>query len=345
MAQESETVTIFFDDLCLLIKKVLVKAGVKPETAEILSRNCASCERDGTKSHGVFRVAGYLSSLKCGWVDGQAEPKVEDCGASFIRVDAMNGFAQLCLARARPLLMQKVRETGCCVLAVRGSHHLSALWPDVEPFADEGLCALSFVAGLPVVVMPGGRQPAFGTNPFAFATPVAGKPPLVFDFATSALSNGDTRMAAKEGRLLAAGSGIDKTGQPTNDPKEILDGGALLPFGAHKGAAVILMVEILAAALTGGAFSREVDFSPYQGAETPKTGQIFLVIDPTRGGNDMFSARVRQLIDWLHESGDNVRLPGERRYANREQTKSQGIAIDKTIHDQMIAYLEHAVSH
>jgi len=340
MVQENKTVTIFFDDLCRLIKKILIKAGVAEETAEILSKNCAGCERDGTRSHGIFRVAGYISSLKCGWIDGKAEPKVEDCGASFVRVDAMNGFAQLCLARARPLALQKVRETGCCVLAVRGSHHLSALWPDVEPFADEGLCAFSFVNGLPVVVAPGGRKPVFGTNPFAFATPVAGRAPLVFDFATSALSNGDTRMAAQEGRLLAHGSGIDKYGQPTNKPQEILDGGALLPFGAHKGAAIILMVEILAAALTGGSFSREVDSSAYQGAETPKTGQIFLIIDPTRGGNDAFGARVGQLIDWLHDSGDDVRLPGERRMVNRARAKTQDIEIDKSLYDQMCAFLD-----
>jgi len=339
MTSPQETVTISFEDLCLLIRQVLLKAGVSQETAEIISRNCATVERDGTKSHGIFRVAGYLSSLKCGWVDGKAEPKVEDCGASFIRVEAMNGFAQACLARARPLVIEKVRRTGSCVLAIRGSHHLSALWPDVEPFAEEGLCALSFVAGLAVVVPPGGRQPIFGTNPFAFATPVEGKPPLVFDFATSSLSNGDTRIAAQEGRMLDSGSGIDKNGQPTRDPKEILDGGALLPFGGHKGAAIILMIEILAAALTGGAFSREVDFAPYPGAETPKTGQVFLIIDPVRGGNDSFGARVRQLVDWLHESGENVRLPGERRTANRERAKIHGIAIDKAIHDQMLKYL------
>jgi len=95
----------------------------------------------------------------------------------------------------------------------------------------------------------------------------------------------------------------------------------------------------LAAALTGGAFSREVDFSAHSGAETPKTGQVFLVIDPARGGNDIFSARVGQLIDWLYESGENVRLPGERRYKNREEAGHQGIYIDKSIYDQMVSYL------
>jgi len=266
MAQENKTITVFFDELCLLIKKVLMRAGVKEETATILSHNCASCERDGTKSHGIFRVAGYLSSLECGWVDGKAEPKIEDCGASFIRVEAMNGFAQLCLARARGLLMQKVGKTGCCVLAVRGSHHLSALWPDVEPFADEGLCAMSFVAGLPVVVAPGGREPVFGTNPFAFAAPVADSPPLVFDFATSALSNGDTRMAAKEGRLLASGSGIDRTGQPTNNPGEILDGGALMPPEGQKGTTIKNLSRLLPVVLSRA----RLILAPIEGLKPPR---------------------------------------------------------------------------
>lgn len=334
----NDTVTLSFAALCDLIRRILVNAGVNDDTAQILAENCATCERDGTESHGLFRVAGYLSSLKNGWVDGNATPVVEDYGPSFIRVDAANGFAQSCLAAARPLVMQKVKETGCCVLGIRGSHHLSALWPDVEPFADEGFVALSFVAGLAVVVPPGGNQPIFGTNPFAFASPVAGSSPLVFDFATSALSNGDTRIAAKQGRLLPDNSGIDSNGNLTNDPNAILDGGALLPFGGHKGSAIILMIEILAAALTGGAFSREVDFSNHPGAETPKTGQLFIVIDPKRGGNNAFSDRVRQLIDWVRASGE-VRLPGDKRYQKREQAKTQGIQISRAVYDELQGYL------
>jgi len=335
MQRQETDVIISFEELRDLLQRIFCRHGADEETAAILSHNCASIERDGTTSHGIFRMKGYVSTLKSGWVDGAAKAVVSDCGASFIRVDAANGFAQTALMRARPMLIHKVRTSGCCVLAIRNSHHLSALWPDVEPFADEGLVALSFVAGLAVVVAPGGNQPIFGTNPFAFAAPVAGAPPLVFDFATSALSHGDTRLAACAGKRVPDQSGVDAQGAPTNDPEAILNGGALLPFGGHKGAAIILMVEILSAALTGGAFSREVDFSNHPGAETPKTGQLFLVIDPERGGEGTFAARVRQLVDWLRASGKEVRLAGDRRYRNRIKAKSNGIVLSQTAYQEL----------
>jgi len=336
MNQSGDTVNLSFNELKDLLLRIFIKAGVNQETAELLGFNCAMVERDGPESHGVFRIEGYLNTLKSGWVNGCAAPRIEDCGGSFIRVDADNGFAQLCLARARPLLLEKVRKTGCAVLAVRGSHHFSALWPDVEPFAAQGFIALTMVSGLSVVAPPGGKKPVFGTNPMAFACPVAGSAPLVFDFATSALSNGDTRIAAREGHLLPNGCGIDKNGLPTNNPEQVLDGGALLPFGGHKGAAIILMVEILASALTGGAFSREVDFNNYPGAETPKTGQLFIVIDPLRGGNHQFASRVQALLNVIRASGENVRIAGDKRLQNRARAKQQGIVmISRAVFEQL----------
>lgn len=317
--------TISFEDLVSLLRRVFTQAGVSESNAGALAMTCAQCERDGSLSHGIFRIPGYLGSLRSGWVDGRAVPSVEDVGPAVVRVDARNGFAQPALAAARPLLLDKVRCCGSALLAIRDSHHFSALWPDVEPFAREGLVAMSFVTGLACVIPPGGRRPVFGTNPMAFAAPVAGADPLVFDHATSALSNGDVRIAAREGHTVGPGAGVDRHRQPTVDPKAILDGGALLPFGGHKGASIILMIEILASALTGGAFSAEVDFSRHPGAETPRTGQLLLVVDPQRGGNDLFAHRVRQLLDSVREAGQE-RLPGDRRYARRKLS-DEGIPI------------------
>ncbi len=223
-----------------------------------------------------------------------------------------------------PSLLAAVEATGVAVLAMRGSHHFSALWPDLEPLADRGLVSLTTVAGQACVVPPGGRVPVFGTNPFGFATPVAGSSPLVFDFATSTMSNGDTRIAAREGRKVPQGTGIDRDGQPTTDPNAILDGGALLPFGGHKGLAMTLMVELLAAALTGGSFSSEVDYSTHPGAETPRTGQLLIAIDPSRGATRVYADRARDLIDAVRRSGAS-RLPSDRRYAARAQALEAGI--------------------
>jgi delta1-piperideine-2-carboxylate reductase len=325
---------VSLNELVVLLRSVFLNAGVSEMIAEILALNCAMCERDGSLSHGIFRIPGYLASLKSGWVDGRAIPAVEDAGPAFLRVDARNGFAQPSLAAARPLLIDKVRKAGAAVLAIRDSHHFSALWPDIEPFAREGLVAMAFVSGLACVLPAGGNKPVFGTNPIAFAAPVADSDPLVFDQATSAISNGDVRIAAREGAKISPGSGVDCHGRPTVDPTAILDGGALLPFGGHKGASIALMVEILASALTGGQFSSEVDFSTHPGAETPKTGQLLIVIDPGRNGNATFSLRVQRLLTTLREAGQK-RLPGERRYALRKASEKNGIPISLSQLEQL----------
>ncbi len=195
------------------------------------------------------------------------------------RVDAANGFAQPALAAARALLVDKARSAGIALLAIHNSHHFAALSPDVEPFAEQGLVALSVVNSMTCVVPHGADRPLFGTNPIAFAAPRADGAPIVFDLATSAIAHGDVQIAARKGERLPPGMGVDSLGQPTQDPKAILEGGALLPFGGHKGSALSMMVELLAAALTGGNFSFRVqlDRSPWRQDPVDRS-----VVDPDR---------------------------------------------------------------
>lgn len=295
--------TVSYQQLTDLLRRIFLAHGTSPEVADVLAENCASAQRDGSHSHGIFRMPGYISSLNSGWVDGKAVPLIEDVGAAFVRVDAGNGFAQPALAAASSLLIDKVRSAGIAVLAIRNSHHFAALWPDVEPFAEQGLVALSMVNSMTCVVPHGARQPLLGTNPIAFAAPRAGGEPVVFDLATSAIAHGDVQIAAREGRLLPAGMGVDREGRPTEDPRAILDGGALLPFGGHKGSALSMMVELLAAGLTGGNFSFEFDWSKHPGAGTPWTGQLLIVIDPDKGSGQHFALRSEELVRQLHEIG------------------------------------------
>lgn len=157
-----------FDQLVALLEVRLRKAGMSEKVVRIIAANCASCERDGTLSHGVFRVPGYMGSLRSGWVDGSVEPVVIQASPSFIRVDAANGFSQPALAVARPLVDRAVADTGVAIVALRNSHHFSALWPDIEPFAEAGLIALTMVTGGPAVRPRGATARVFGTNPIAF---------------------------------------------------------------------------------------------------------------------------------------------------------------------------------
>lgn len=323
----SPSAFIGFNDLVGLLHGIFVKHGTSPEVASILARNCASAERDGAHSHGIFRIPGYLSTLASGWVNGQAVPVVTDVASGFVRVDAGNGFAQLALEAARALLVDKARSAGIALLAIHNSHHFAALWPDVEPFAEEGLVALSVVNSMTCVVPHGADRPLFGTNPIAFAAPRADGLPIVFDLATSAIAHGDVQIAARKGERLPPGMGVDSLGQPTQDPKAVLEGGALLPFGGHKGSALSMMVELLAAALTGGNFSFEFDWTDHPGARTPWTGQLLIVIDPSKTAGQSFAERSQELVRQMHAAGLR-RLPGDRRHRTRAKSEQQGIELE-----------------
>lgn len=330
----SETVHVTFDELVSLLATIFRGHGCADAVAQLLAENMAAAERDGAESHGIFRIPGNLGSLDSGWVDGKAEFVIEDVAPGMLRGDGRNGFALPVLAAASAPLMAKARQNGIAVLSIRKAHHFGAVWPDIEPFARAGFLALAAINSMASVVPHGGHRKVFGTNPLGFAAPRVDGDPLVFDQASSAMANGDLQIAAREGRELPPGTGVDRDGDPTNDPKAILDGGALLPFGGYKGASIAMMIEVLGAALAGSDFSFEIDWSDYPGAATPHGGQTYILIDPGRGAPAAFTARIETLIAEMHDAGQ-TRLPGDRRYANRRRSESEGIPLSRTSFEEL----------
>ena len=319
-------VRISCDDLAVLLAAIFRKHGCNDEVATILAANMAGAERDGAHSHGIFRVNGNLGSLDSGWVDGKAVPVLDDVAPGMLRGDGRNGFSLPLLEAARAPLMAKAKTNGIAVLTVRNAHHFSAVWPDIEPFAREGFVALAMVNSMASVVPHGGHRKLYGTNPMGFAAPRARGEPLVFDQASSGWSNGDVQIARREGRMLPEGIGVDRDGKPTTDPEAVLQGGALLPFGGHKGSSIAMLMEIMGAALAGGDYSFEIDWSGHPGAATPHGGQTYILIDPSRGQVRTFTERMETLITAIHDAGQD-RLPGDRRYANRRESMLHGIVI------------------
>jgi len=326
------TISISFDSLVRWLSIIFEKHGCSKYVAGIVADNCASAERDGLHSHGLFRMEGYASSLDCGWINGQAIAEPAVVAPGFLRVDANNGFAQVALHRALPLLLDATRLNGIAIATIRRSHHFGALALDVEKIANQGFIALSVVNSHKSVVPFGATRPVLGTNPIAFATPRGDQNPLVFDFATSTMANGEVAIAAREGRDVPPGTGVDAQGRHTTNAHEIMDGGSLLPFGGHKGSSLSLMVEILCAALAGSKFSYEVVPRYDLGAQTSDAGQTVIAIDPRRAqieGAD-FLGRSEALFAELIKAGQ-LRLPSDRRYAVREASKSHGIFLTKYI--------------
>jgi delta1-piperideine-2-carboxylate reductase len=313
-------------ELIDLVTGLLQRNAVSSTTARAVATSVVAAERDGSTSHGLMRLPGYLSSLQSGWVDGRAPMRVLDVAPGIVQVDAANGFAQGGLALARDSAIAKARISGIAAIAIHHSHHFGALWPDVEPFAEHGLVALTWVHARSRMVAPGARRPVLGTNPMAAAFPRANAPALVWDQASTVLANGDVILAARAGRALPPDSGVDRHGLPTRDPNAVLDGGALMPVGGHKGFLLALLAEAMAAALTGSRFGFENQGAP-PGGLTTDGGQFLILVDPGHTGGADFATRFDALLAALEDAGTQ-RLPGERRYRNRQQARENGIDID-----------------
>ncbi|MFN8837461.1 MAG: Ldh family oxidoreductase [Burkholderiales bacterium] len=322
------------DEVRTLASDALRAHGVEFDVAALLADRIVLAERDGPASHGLFMLPSLLSGLRCGWIGARARPRMTVAGPAALHVDGDNGFAQPGLERARPELARMAAAQGIAVLTQRNAHHVGALRCDVEPFAEAGLVAMMFVATRRRVVPHGGRHPMLGTNPMAFAAPVRGRPPFVWDMATSAVAVSDVRLMAESGRAVPPGTGVDRHGAPTTDARSILDGGALLAFGGHKGTAVSLMVEIMAAALSGGRFAVEDRAAEVPGAASANGGQTVIVIDPARAGDAGLAGRV---ADWLALYPDTgaERLPGDGRLARRDAAVRDGVDVPTALLRQL----------
>lgn len=322
--------------LAALIARGFERHGMSTPNAALVAAVVAAAERDGAASHGLLRLDGYIATLRSGWVDGAATPMVTQPAPAILAVDARNGFAQVALAAVRDQAMAVARSQGLAAICISDSHHFAALWPDVEPFAEQGLIALAVVNARSRIVVWGGKRKVLGTNPMAFACPRSDGPPIVWDQASSLRAQGEVLKARVDGRPVQDGVGLDAAGEPTTDPAAILDGGALLPFGGHKGAGIAFMIEVLAAAMTGGRFGFQDESPAFPGAQTSRAGQFLLLIDPARGPGGDVPGRIATLVSMLRDAGAQ-RMPGDERRHRREQAQRDGISIPAAAHAKLLS--------
>jgi delta1-piperideine-2-carboxylate reductase len=320
-----ETRRLTLAEVHALTARVLEANGCDAPNAEAVAANMTAVEREVGRSHGLFRLPGHVAMLRAGQANGRADPTVEQVAPALLRVEAGGGFAPLALDRGLPALADLARAQGLAALGIREAVHYSALWPEVARLAAEGLIGLAVTATPPYVAPAGGRRPFFGTNPMAFAWPRAGAPPMVWDQASAAMARGEVMLAAKEGRAVPETAGVDASGAPTADPAAIIEGGAQLPFGGHKGAAIALMVDLLAGPLLDQPASFETPASEGAGGPAPG-GEFVLAIDPARLGGEAGFARAERLFAAL-EAEEGARLPGAARAARRAETERDGVAV------------------
>lgn len=331
----SDHVRLPLDDAQALARQALLRQGFSAGHAAAIAHVLGAGERDECHSHGFYRLPGIVATARSGKADPVAEPMVTDQAPGIARVDAQRGFSPLAFERGLPLLVEKARRQGVAALAVNNCFHFSALWPEVEAIAAEGLAGLAMTPSHSWVAPAGGRRPVFGTNPIAFAWPRPGANPFVFDFATSAIARGDIELHRRDGKQLQPGWAVDAEGNPTTDPDAALSG-AMLTFGGHKGSALAAMVELLAGPLIGDLTSAD-SLAFDDGAKVaPLHGELILAFDPALfpgHGSPESSARAEALFASIVDQG--ARLPSQRRYAARMRSNADGVTLPRSLYETL----------
>jgi len=308
--------------LCAGITAALEASSTSPENAASVARALTLAEIDGKKGHGLSRVPSYAGQAKSGKVQGMVRPTLATPKPGVLAIDAGHGFAYPAFDLMLEELPKMASSQGIAMAGVYRSHHYGVAGHHVEKAADQGMVALLF-GNTPAAMAPwGGKTALFGTNPIAFAAPIAGQPPLVIDLATSKVARGNIMAASQRGEDIPEGWALDAMGQPTTDAKSAL-GGTMVPLGDAKGAALALMIEVLAAALTGAGFGYEAtSFFDTEG-DYPNVGQLMLMIDPGamplvsgQGFGERMAAMAQLMMD------DGARLPGSGRMAKRQAAES-----------------------
>ncbi len=313
-------------DLESLMASALVRSGTTSAMAAATARALAAAEMDGLASHGASRIPQYCGHVKNGRATGSAVPVVLRDSRAAVVIDAKQGLAfEACALGAREA-ERRAKEYGVAYVAVTNSNHFGVAAYHLEAIGAAGLVGIAFGNSPAALPAWGGKRPLFGTNPIAATFPRRTADPIVIDLSLSAVARGKIMVAARDGKPIPEGWALDREGRPTTNAKDALEG-VMLPAGGVKGAMLALIVELLVGALSGAAYGFESDSFFTQEGRPTRIGQGLIAIDPAAlAGRDVYNERVETLIAAMMQDPD-VRLPGDRRRANRERAARMGVDV------------------
>jgi LDH2 family malate/lactate/ureidoglycolate dehydrogenase len=330
--------------LSTFVEALFRKAGASAAGARAVTRAAVDASSRGVDTHGVRLVPYYLKCVQGGRIDGKAKPVFRRLAPGVGHVDGRNGFGHCASYLAVERGMMLAKDAGIAAVAVGNSSHYGAAGCYALAAARAGYAAFSFTTSESVVVPQDGKRAYFGTNPIAFATPVPGAEPLVFDMATSSIPYNRVFLRRATGQALPPEVAVDKSGRMTVDPHAVA---ALLPLGGlaygYKGAGLAAVVDILCSCFARG----------LPGAETVSTmtsdfsfpiplGHFFIVMNPALFAPPAeYGRTIRSMLKGLRavpaHRGRKVMAPGDPEIAEAARRRRRGIPLDRATWRALVA--------
>jgi hydroxycarboxylate dehydrogenase B len=330
------------DELTTTVRDVFVAAGCTADEAGRVAADLVGANLTGHDSHGVVRVPKYVEWMRAGFVRPGRTVSVVTDGGAFAVLDGHRGFGQTVATQAVALGIERAREHGTCIVALRDAGHVGRVGGYAETAIEAGLISIHFVnvAGSPIVAPFGAVERRFSTAPFAIGLPLPGRP-IVLDFATSLVAEGKVQVASYGGKPLPADALVGSDARRSGDPRVLYGAydeadvrmagrgdGALRAFGEHKGSGLALMCELLAGAFTGGSCAGP------GGEEAGITnGMLSIYLSPDHFGTRAEFERVgRDYLDWVLsarpvDTAEPVLAPGDPEARSRAARTAGGVPL------------------
>jgi len=334
--------------------EVFRRLGVPEEEARICAEVLLAADLRGIASHGVSRLRYYVERIRAGRQSPRTAIEVVRETETTAVWDGHHGMGHVIAYRAMQSAMEKARRYGLGAVAVRNSTHFGIAGYYALMAAREGMMGLVVTNARPAVAPTFGVEPMLGTNPIAFAAPSDLPYPFCFDAATSITQRGKIEVAARLGKPLPAGLAIDAGGKPLTDSRRLLSAlekgeAALLPLGGageetagYKGYGLAVMVEILSAALCGGAFLKDLLGRAPDGSPRPyMLGHFFLALDiahflPPEVSRRITGEIMRALQQARREAGQpRIYVAGEKEYEAEQRLRAEGIPLDEELRREL----------
>ncbi len=333
MHEPAATTTFALDRVTAAVTEIFVRAGSSPGEAGIVARNLVDAEATGHASHGLCQVPIYLNSLALDHLQPDRHARILRDEPPFLVVDGDFGYGQVIAREAADLAIARAKTKGATILAIRNAHHIGRVGSYGEQAIRAGLAAVFFVnvVSRPQQAPFGGIRPRLGTNPICVALPATpAHPPLLLDFATSAVAANKCRVAMNRGEEMDDGQLIGPRGEATRAPSVMFSEptGAILPFGGHKGSGLALVCEILGGVIAAGLPSLPANLRPGRIVNNV----LAFVFDPARIADGDWTGLADEVYGYVAGTPpahgvERVLLPGDPERGNRLHAARTGLKI------------------
>jgi LDH2 family malate/lactate/ureidoglycolate dehydrogenase len=326
----ADTIRLGVDEARLLGEAALRRIGYPDDEAAIITDQLIDNALCGYRFASLPRILAIAEDEKTGQ-PRTAVRVIRETPVSAL-VDGGNKVGYVAAYRGAEIAIAKAKASGIAIVGVHNSYYSGRNAYYVEQIVRAGLVAIHTASAKPHVLPPGGRKAALGTNPFSIGFPSANGP-VIYDIGTASVMWGEVLLMARLGQPLPEGVGFDADGQPTCDARAVAKGGGVSPFGGHKGYGLSFAIQALG--LLAGAKLPRGDVQDY--------GFLFIAIDPAVMLPDGdFEAQFSQLVARIkgtpRQPGvDEIRIPSERAFREREQRRVEGIVLNREVFDALHA--------